>query len=95
MGEFSPPGARLHALIGDAVLDIPRHLAERLETTLKAQGMGDPTPALMAHLTLAKVRTVRCGKRKAWGWGAAVIWRWPVAACRGCTASCRFCTLPI
>ncbi len=52
MGQFSPPGARLHALIGDAVLDIPRDLVERLETTLKSQGMSDPTPALLSHLTL-------------------------------------------
>lgn len=52
MGVFSPPGARLHALIGDAMLDLPAHLAERLEKTLEAQGMSDPTPALIAHLTL-------------------------------------------
>jgi hypothetical protein len=52
MGAFSPPGARLNALIGDAVLDIPAHLVERLEKTLEAQGMQDPTPTLLAHLTL-------------------------------------------
>jgi len=52
MGVFSPPGARLHSLIGDAMLDLPSHLVERLERTLEAHGMNDPTPALIAHLTL-------------------------------------------
>lgn len=52
MGVFSPPGARLHALIGDAMLDLPSHLVERLERTLETHGMTDPTPALIAHLTL-------------------------------------------
>lgn len=52
MGVFSPPGARLTALIGDAVLDLPAHIVNRLEETLASQGMVDPTPALVAHLSL-------------------------------------------
>lgn len=52
MGVFSPPGARLHALIGDAMLDLPSELVERLESRLEAHGMADPTPALVSHLTL-------------------------------------------
>ncbi|GAB3044703.1 hypothetical protein [Stenotrophomonas tumulicola] len=52
MGIFSPPGARLNALIGDAVLELPSHIVERLEQKLAELGMEDPTPALVAHLTL-------------------------------------------
>ena len=50
MGVFSPPGTRLHALIGDAMLDIPVYLVERLEQTLDAQGRAVATLALIAHL---------------------------------------------
>lgn len=52
MGAFSPPGARLHSLIGDALFDLPGHLVQRLEEKLTEHGMADPTPALIAHLTL-------------------------------------------
>lgn len=50
MAAFSPPGARLHALIGDAVLDIPFHLVERLDAALADGGMPEPKPALIDFL---------------------------------------------
>ena len=50
MGVFSPPGTRLHALIGDAMLDLPVYLVERLEQTLDAQGRAVAMLALIAHL---------------------------------------------
>ena len=49
---FSTPGARLHALIGDAVLDPPFHLLERLEQALADGGVPEATPALIGHLRL-------------------------------------------
>ena len=52
MAEFSPSGARLHALIGDAVLDIPFHLIERIEQALADGVMPDIQPALIAHLRM-------------------------------------------
>jgi hypothetical protein len=43
MGVFSPPGTRLHALIGDAMLDLPVYLVERLIAHLAAQhAVADP-----------------------------------------------------
>ncbi|MBA8681339.1 hypothetical protein [Stenotrophomonas tumulicola] len=52
MAEFSPTGARLHALIGDAVLDLPFHLVERLEHALADGVTPEMTPALIGHLRL-------------------------------------------
>ena len=48
MAVFFPPSARLHDLIGDAVLDLPAHLVERLERALTEPRGADLVPAFRA-----------------------------------------------
>jgi len=52
MSRFLPDVAHLHALIGDAVLEMPPHVAQQLERALAERAL-PPSPNVVAHMARA------------------------------------------
>jgi len=50
MSRFLPDVAHLHALIGDAVLDVPAPVAQKLERALAQQALPAAAPNFVSHL---------------------------------------------